>query len=162
MNSIRNNLEVGGLASDCSYTMDRPVGISCPVGSAGGEGQPPVWDRQTGLIWCFKKMSENYYLVIRAGISQDQQAGLLEGVLDLVSEGTRGVAASDRLAASVLSELEHRALAVRASGLHHNVLRVLNSDNHASSHHKLVPGLGQVDDVDACSTRLLLGGLGKT
>mmetsp|Transcript_19876 Transcript_19876/g.43255 ORF Transcript_19876/g.43255 Transcript_19876/m.43255 type:complete len:268 (-) Transcript_19876:308-1111(-) len=54
-------------------------------------------------------------LVVSPGVSQDQQARLLEVLLDLVSKGTRGVATSQRLAAQVLCKLEHSALAVGAS-----------------------------------------------
>ena len=46
-------------------------------------------------------------------------------------------------------ELEHRALAVRARRLAHDVRGVLDHDRHARGEHELIPGLAEVDDVDA-------------
>jgi hypothetical protein len=54
------------------------------------------------------------HLGISARIGDDEEAGLLEGLLDLVSEGTRSVAAGHVVGTSVLAELEHSALAVGA------------------------------------------------
>jgi hypothetical protein len=46
-------------------------------------------------------------LILQRRTCQDEQAGLLKLLLDLVGEGTRGVAASQRLGANVLRKLEH-------------------------------------------------------
>ena len=54
-------------------------------------------------------------LVVGAGISYNQKPGLLEVLLDLIGEGTRGVSASKGLSTEVLSELIDSALAIRTS-----------------------------------------------
>lgn len=56
------------------------------------------------------------------GVSQNQQAGLLELLLHLVGEGTGGVATRQGLGTNVLRKLVHSTLAVGASGLHHHIL----------------------------------------
>ena len=56
---------------------------------------------------CKKK---NAHLVVGAGVSHDQKAGLLEGAGDLVGEGAGGEAAGDGVGASVGGELEDGAL----------------------------------------------------
>jgi hypothetical protein len=60
------------------------------------------------------------HLGVGAGVRDDEKAGLLEGLLDLVSEGTGSVAAGHVVGASVLAELEHSALSVGASRDHAN------------------------------------------
>lgn len=64
------------------------------------------------------------HLGVRAGVGDDQQAGLAELLGDLVGEGTGGEAARDGQAPGVLGELEHRALAVRAGGDGNHVLQI--------------------------------------
>ena len=44
-------------------------------------------------------------LVVSAGVRDDQQSGLLEGSLDLVSESTRGESAGNGSGSGVQSEL---------------------------------------------------------
>jgi len=56
------------------------------------------------------------HLVVRAGVSHDEEAGLLEVLLLLVGEGTGGVAAGEGLGAGVVSELEHSALQKEKGG----------------------------------------------
>ena len=89
-------------------------------------------------------------LVVRAGVGDDEQAGLLELLGDLVGEGTRGEASSDGGAAGELGELEHGALAVGAGRDGADVGGVLDGSDDAGGEHDLVPGLGDVEDVDVC------------
>jgi len=49
-------------------------------------------------------------LVVSAGVGHDQQAGLPEGGLDLVGEGTGGEAAVERCGAGGRCELQHGSL----------------------------------------------------
>ena len=51
------------------------------------------------------------WLMIDSGIGDDEESGLSEGALVLVSEGTRGVSAGDGGGAGLGSELEDRSLA---------------------------------------------------
>lgn len=90
------------------------------------------------------------YLCISERISDNEEAGFKELLLDLVGESTGGVATTDVLSAGVLGELEHSALAESAGGDDNDVLGVLDGDDNAGSEHKLLPGLAQVDDVDSC------------
>lgn len=62
------------------------------------------------------------HLGVRARVSNDKKARLAELLGDLVGERSWGETPRDGQAAGVLSELEHRTLAVRASGDGHNVL----------------------------------------
>ncbi len=62
------------------------------------------------------------------------------------------MAADGGLTSGVVSELEDSALAVRASRDGGNVLRVLDSDNHAGSELELLPGLAEVEDEDTVVT----------
>ena len=91
--------------------------------------------------------------MIRAGVSQDQEAGLAEGVLQLIREGTGGVASSNGLAPGVLREFQHRALTIRPGGLHDDVLRILDGSNHARGQLELLVGLPDVDDEDTYPTK---------
>jgi hypothetical protein len=93
-------------------------------------------------------------LSIRARVRDDQDARFLEHGILLVRVGTRGVAASDSLGTGVLRKLQHRALTVRARGLHDNVLRVFSRNNNASREHELVPRAAEVDDVNAIRAAL--------
>ena len=89
------------------------------------------------------------YLVVSPWVSENQQAGLAEGGLELVSEGARGVSAGNGVSASVLREFEDGPLAIGAGGLDDDVLGVLNGDDDPSRQLELLPCLAKVDDVDA-------------
>jgi len=78
-------------------------------------------------------------LGIRAGVRDDNQAGLLEGAGDVVSETTGGEAASNGLGPSVGSELENGTLAVGAGADDANIRRVVNGDNDAGRKNNLLP-----------------------
>lgn len=93
------------------------------------------------------------YLRVSSGIGDDDQAGLLETTGDVVGEGTGGEATGDGLGTSVRGELEGSALAIVAGRDDDNVLRVLNSHNDAGGEDDLLPGLEDVEDVDACVPR---------
>lgn len=86
------------------------------------------------------------------GIGDNQETGLDVLGLDVVSEGTRGEAASDGVSSAVLRELKNSALGVgSASGLdgaNSDVSGILDGDDDAGSKDELLPGLAEVDDVD--------------
>lgn len=54
-------------------------------------------------------------LMVRAGVSHNQEAGLLEVLLDLIGEGSRSVSASQGLSAKILGELIDGTLSIGAS-----------------------------------------------
>mmetsp|Transcript_183174 Transcript_183174/g.445955 ORF Transcript_183174/g.445955 Transcript_183174/m.445955 type:complete len:272 (+) Transcript_183174:74-889(+) len=88
-------------------------------------------------------------LRVGAGVSADEHAGLQELLLDVVSEGTRGVATTraDHVGgAGVLAELVGGTLTVGAGRHDAHVLGVLDGHNDTGSEHQLLPGLGQVED----------------
>mmetsp|Transcript_7537 Transcript_7537/g.10198 ORF Transcript_7537/g.10198 Transcript_7537/m.10198 type:complete len:310 (+) Transcript_7537:390-1319(+) len=93
-------------------------------------------------------------LMIGTGIREKQQTRLLELVLDLIGEGTGGMATGNGLGTSVLGKLEHRSLSIGTCRLNNNILRVLDSDEDASSHHQLIPSLAKVNDVNAIGATL--------
>jgi hypothetical protein len=95
--------------------------------------------------------SFNDGLVVLQGISNDQQAGLGELLLDLVSEGTRGEATSVVLSTGVLRELQDGALSEGLTGTLNgndgNVVGVLDGDDGTGSQDDLFPGLANVNNV---------------
>ena len=94
-------------------------------------------------------------LVVGPWVGEDEQAGLAEGGLHLVGEGTRGVPPGDGVGAGVLRELEDGALAVGAGGLDDDVLGVLDGDDDPRRELELLPCLAQIDDVDAVGAALV-------
>ncbi len=88
-------------------------------------------------------------LVVDAGVRDDDQAGLLERAGDVVREATGGEASSDRLCASVCGELEDCTVAVGTSGDDTDVVGVVDSGDDTGGEYELLPGLADVDDVDA-------------
>ena len=87
-------------------------------------------------------------LVVRAGVGDDEQTGLLELLGDLVGESTRGETSSNGGRSGVLGELEHRALAVRAGRDGADIGGVLDGSDDTGGKHDLVVGLADVEDVD--------------
>lgn len=87
-------------------------------------------------------------LVILVRVGDDEETWLLESLLDLVGESTRGVASSDGGSTNVLGELEDSALTEVTVGDSANVLWVWDSSDDTGSENKLLPCLGNVDDVD--------------
>jgi hypothetical protein len=65
-------------------------------------------------------------LEISAGISADDEAGLLEGTGDVVSEGTGGETADDSFSTNVLGELQGSTVTVGTSRDDNDVLGLLN------------------------------------
>ena len=57
-------------------------------------------------------------LVVGAGVGHDQDAGLAEGGLDLVGEGTGGVAPGDGGGAGVAGELQDGTLQIQSIDKH--------------------------------------------
>eukprot|EP00960_Hanusia_phi_P024953 733969-Hanusia_phi.AAC.1 len=75
-------------------------------------------------------------LRVRARVGDDEEAGLLELLLDLVGEGTGSVATSHVVGAGVLTELEHRTLTVRTSRDDANCTQVRTSSSPRSSSYR--------------------------
>lgn len=71
--------------------------------------------------------------MVGSWVSQDEETGLVEGSLKLVSEGTGSVPSSNGINPSVLSKLEDSPLPIWPSRLDDNVLGILNSHNNPSS-----------------------------
>ena len=88
------------------------------------------------------------YLVVGTRVGEDQETGLAERCLELVSEGTGGVPSCNGMSTSVLSELKDSPLTVRPRRLDNDVLRVLNTDDNPGGKLELLPGLAEVDDVN--------------
>ena len=106
-------------------------------------------------------------LVIDTWVSADQDAGLTEGGLVLVSKGTRAETTSDGLGTGVVTELEDGALTLGLARDAHDVLWVLeyklvqvpnekrfsrektdlDGGDGTGGHHDLLPGLAQVENV---------------
>jgi len=86
-------------------------------------------------------------LVVGARVGDNQQARLEETLLDLVSEGTGGVAARHGGGTSVRRVLEHGTLSVGAGRDDAHVGGVLDGDDGAGSEGQLLPGLADVQDV---------------
>lgn len=98
-------------------------------------------------------------LVIGAGVHDDQETGLAESGLDLVSERTGGEASGNRGSLGVGGELEDGALALRARRDDVDVRRILNGYDRAGGQEQLLVGAAQVDDVDTCDCMRLLAGI---
>ena len=99
-------------------------------------------------------------LVVNARVGDDNQARLLERAGDVVGEVARGEAAGDGLRASVGRKLEDGAVTVRAGRDDADVVRVLDRGNDTRGEDNLLPGLANVDDVDAyieCGSEFGLG-----
>mmetsp|Transcript_10236 Transcript_10236/g.11242 ORF Transcript_10236/g.11242 Transcript_10236/m.11242 type:complete len:248 (+) Transcript_10236:194-937(+) len=88
-------------------------------------------------------------LLIGARIRHNQQARLQVLGRDLVGQGSWHPATGQRIRARVLAELEHSAGAVRTLRGHDDVTGVLDGHDNACRHLDLLPGLAQVDDVNA-------------
>ena len=88
-------------------------------------------------------------LVVDAGVGHDDETRLLERAGDVVREATRGETTSDGLGTSVGSVLEDGTVAVWAGGDDTDVIGVFNGGDDTSSKNELLPGLANVDDVDA-------------
>ena len=102
-------------------------------------------------------------LVIDTWVSADQDTGLTEGGLVLVSKGTRAETTSDGLGAGVVTELEDGTLTLGLARNAHDVLWVLEYELYTvfkvsgfsyldggdgtGGHHDLLPGLAQVENV---------------
>lgn len=88
--------------------------------------------------------------MVSAGVRQDEEPGLAEGVLELIGEGTGSVTSSDGLASGILREFQNGALTIGPGGLHNDVLGILNRGNHPGGQLKLLVGLPNVDDENTC------------
>jgi hypothetical protein len=83
-------------------------------------------------------------LGINSGISDDQEARLLELFGDLISESSWSESSGNALRTSVLGELQDSSLSIRTSRDTDNVLWVLNGSNDSGSKDDLLPSLAKV------------------
>ncbi len=88
-----------------------------------------------------------HWLVIGPGVGDNQKTRFLELLGDLIGKSSRSVSASNVLCAGVLSKFQNRTLSVRSGADGNHILRVLDGNNHTSSHHQLVIGTAKVNDV---------------
>mmetsp|Transcript_11386 Transcript_11386/g.16870 ORF Transcript_11386/g.16870 Transcript_11386/m.16870 type:complete len:267 (-) Transcript_11386:9-809(-) len=88
-------------------------------------------------------------LAVHAGVSDDEQTRLQVLGGDLIGQGTRHPAASQCLNSSVLGELEHGTGTVNSLRGHDDVSGILDGHDGLGSHHDLLPGHAEVNDVDA-------------
>ena len=93
-------------------------------------------------------------LRVNAGVSHDQQTGLLEALGDVIGEGTGGEATRNALRASVLRVLQDGTLTVGTGRDAQNILGVLNGHNNSGSQSDLLPSAGKVDDVETIGSSL--------
>lgn len=87
--------------------------------------------------------------MVSPGISNHQKSWLPEGCLDLVSEGSRSEAASNRSGSSGSSKLQHSSLASIPGGYDTDIGWVFNGNDGTSRQQKFLPGSLQIYDVDA-------------
>lgn len=88
-------------------------------------------------------------LVVDAGVGHDDQTGLLERAGDVVGEATGGETAGNRLCAGVGSVLQDCTVAVWARRDDTDVVGVLDRGDDTGGEDELLPGLANVEDVDA-------------
>lgn len=93
-------------------------------------------------------------LVVSARVSDDDQAGLLEGLGDVIGEGTRSETSSNSLGTSEVGELVGSTLAIGTGRDDANISRVLNGGDDTGSKNNLLPDLADVDDVNTIGTAL--------
>ena len=91
-------------------------------------------------------------LVVLSRVRHNQEPWLVEGLLDLVGEGTWGVPSSEWLGANVVGELEHGPGAERSARDGAHVLWVLDGGDNPRGKHHLLPRLVEVDDVGTVLT----------
>lgn len=86
--------------------------------------------------------------MVGARVHNDKQTRLDEALLDLVREGARGVAARKSRRAGVVRELQCSTLSKGTGRDNNNLSRILNSYDDTGSQLDLLPGAGQVQQVD--------------
>mmetsp|Transcript_18345 Transcript_18345/g.34083 ORF Transcript_18345/g.34083 Transcript_18345/m.34083 type:complete len:203 (-) Transcript_18345:42-650(-) len=91
-------------------------------------------------------------LAVGPGVSDNEEAWLQELCSDLVGERARHPATRHGLCTDVLAELQHRPRTIRTLGRHDDVGGVLDGHDDARGSHELLPGLAQVNDVDAVNS----------
>jgi hypothetical protein len=89
-------------------------------------------------------------LGVGAGISDDDEAGFLEGAGDVVGEVTRGETTCDGDGSGVRGKLQDSALAVRASRDDTDVGWVVNGCDNAGSEDNLLPKVRY--KLESCSS----------
>ena len=92
--------------------------------------------------------SFNDGLVVGMGVHDDQETGLTESSLDLISESTGGETSGNRCGLGVRGELEDSPLALGTRRDDENIGRVVDGDDGTRSQKQLFISAAQVDDVD--------------
>lgn len=119
----------------------------------GGDSDIDKLQRSIGITegddWDVDVGSFTNSLVVNTGVGDDDETGLLERAGDVVGEGTGGEAACDGLSTDVGSEFEDGTVTVGTSGNDTDVVGVLDSSDDSGSKDELLPGLANVEDVDA-------------
>jgi hypothetical protein len=88
-------------------------------------------------------------LVVNTGVGDDDETGLLERAGDVVGEGTGGETACDGLSTDVGGEFEDGTVTVGTSGNDTDIVGVLDGSDDSGSKDELLPGLANVEDMDA-------------
>lgn len=87
-------------------------------------------------------------LRVGSWVGNNNQSWLLERTCDVVGKVTWGESAGDRGSTSVGSKLQRSSLTEGSSGAYNDIGGVWDGGDDSSSQHNLLPGLGDVNDVD--------------
>jgi len=87
------------------------------------------------------------WLMIDSGIGDDEESGLSEGALVLVSERTGGVSAGNWGSSGLGGELEDGSLSLGLARDDGDISWVLDGSDGSGGEHELLPGLAEVEDV---------------
>lgn len=90
-------------------------------------------------------------LVIDSGVGYYDETGLLKRTSNVVGEGTGGKTARNCLSTSVRGVFQYGSVAIRSSRDNTNVVGVFDGGNDTGSKDQLLPGLANIEDVDACN-----------
>lgn len=82
-------------------------------------------------------------------VCQYKKAGLAEGCLKLVGEGTGCVSPGNGMSTCVLCKLQDSSLTVRPCWLDNDILRVLDGNNDPSRQLEFLPSFTKIDDVNS-------------
>ena len=88
-------------------------------------------------------------LVVHSGVGDDDHSGLLERSGDVVGEVSGGESAGDGLGAGGGRELEDSSVSVRSGRDDADIVGVVDRGEDSGGEHNLLPGLSDVDQVDA-------------
>jgi hypothetical protein len=88
-------------------------------------------------------------LVVSSGVSDEEETGLNELLLDLIGEGSRRVSSSDGLRSGEVGELQSCSLSDDGSRNNAHFRGVIDSGDDSRRKNELLPGFGNVDQMDA-------------